>query len=340
MIKEDGSVYLIAEIGGNHEGNFEKAKDLLIEAAGTGVDAVKFQVYTGETLVNKKVDPDRVKHFDRFALTIEQYFKLSDMCKEYDVDFIASVWDESKIEIFADKMPFYKVGSGDLTAYPILKKIAAIGKPILLSTGLANMDEVIATVKYICSCNRVYKKKNMLGILQCTSMYPIPDEDANLKVITEFQNIFPDTVIGYSDHTEGTNAAEIAVALGAQILEVHFTNDKENRSFRDHKVSFTSKEIRALLKKLNRIKNLLGDGIKKPMQSEVDSGHVSSFRRGLYASGDLQNGQLIEDCDVIALRPNQGVSANMIEEIINKRTESELHKNDSIPIIGNLEDTD
>jgi N,N'-diacetyllegionaminate synthase len=340
MIKKDGSVYVIAEIGGNHEGNFEKAKELLIDAASSGADAVKFQVYTGETLVNKKIDPERVKHFDRFALTTDQFLELADMCKKRNVDFIASVWDIDLIELFADKMPFYKVGSGDLTAYPIFKKIATLGKPILLSTGLANMDEVIATVKYICSCNRVYKKKNMLGILQCTSMYPIPDEDANLKVITEFQKIFPDTVIGYSDHTEGTYAAEIAVALGAQILEVHFTDDKDNRSFRDHKVSFTSKEIRALLQKLNRIKNLLGDGIKKPMQSEIDSGHISSFRRGLYASAELQNGQLIEDCDVIALRPNQGVSANMIEEIINKRTGSELYKNDSITILGNLENAD
>lgn len=146
----------------------------------------------------------------------------------------------------------------------------------------------------------------MLGILQCTSMYPIPDEDANLKVITEFQKIFPDTVIGYSHHTEATYAAEIAVALGAQILEVHFTNDKENRSFRDHKVSFTSKEIRTLLQKLNRIKKLLGDGIKKPMQSEVDSGHISSFRRGLYASGDLQNGHVLDYCDVIAAKSKSG----------------------------------
>jgi N,N'-diacetyllegionaminate synthase len=338
MIKEDGSVYLIAEIGGNHEGDFEKAKELLIDAASSGADAVKFQIYKGDTLVNKKIDPERVKHFDRFALTTDQYLELAEMCKKRNVDFLASVWDINLIELFADTMPFYKVGSGDLTAYPILKKIAAIGKPILLSTGLAKMKEVLATVDYICSCNPIYRNKNKLGLLQCTSMYPIPDSDANLKVITEFQKIFPDIVIGYSDHTEGTYAAEIAVALGAQILEVHFTNDKENRSFRDHKVSFTSYEIKALLPKLRQIRLLLGDGAKEPLKSEVESGHLGSFRRGLYARVDIYRGQLMRNDDVIALRPNQGVSANIIEKIINMRTESELHKNYSIPIFGHLEE--
>ena len=262
MIKNDGSVYVIAEIGGNHEGNFEYAIELCLDAIKAGADAVKFQIYTGETLVNKKLDPDRVEHFNKFSLSSNQYQELASICQKNNVDFIASIWTEEDIEEFESRMPFFKVGSGDLTAYPILARIVKTKKPILLSTGLASIEEIQSTVDFIHRLDPIYQKKNMLGILQCTAMYPIPDTDANLSTITKFKTLFPNALIGYSDHTVGTYAAEIAVALGAQILELHFTDQKENRSFRDHQVSFTSPEIVELKKRLQIISDLLGDGDK------------------------------------------------------------------------------
>ena len=137
---DNDDIYIIAEIGGNHEGNFDKALDLLHQAADAGAQAVKYQIYTGETLVNISQDPDRVKHFDKFALSESQYEELAIECQSRNVDFCASVWSENLIEKFSNYLPYIKVGSGDLTAYPILTKFAKINKPIILSTGLATID--------------------------------------------------------------------------------------------------------------------------------------------------------------------------------------------------------
>ena len=318
-------VYIIAEIGGNHEGQFDKALELLDLAVDAGADAVKFQIYTGETLVNKCEAPSRVKHFDKFALTESEYEKLALQCKARNVDFCASVWSEHLIEKFAHYMPYLKVGSGDLTAYPILKKLARLSKPIVLSTGLATLEEVKNTIEYICEVNDIYKKPNMLAILQCTSMYPIPDTDANLSVISTFKNEFP-YPIGYSDHTRSTYAAEIAVALGATILELHFTDNKDSTTFRDHLVSFNATDLVMLRKKINLIQNLLGDGIKRPMTSEIENDHLSSFRRALYPKRAIQKGEIVSEEDFIALRPAHGLSASYINNLNGKKAEKNLNE--------------
>ena len=174
--------YLIAEIGGNHEGDFDYAKKLVGLACESGVDAVKLQIYTGDTLVSKVESPDRNAHFKRFELTPEEYIDLAKDCQKEGVTFTASVWNVDAISFIDTFLDFYKIGSGDLTAYPMLKKIASIGKPIILSTGLSTIDEIRASVDYIQSIDARYTKKEYLAILQCTSMYPIPDEDVNLNV--------------------------------------------------------------------------------------------------------------------------------------------------------------
>tara|TARA_B100001057_G_scaffold499631_1_gene611045 strand:+ start:67 stop:1071 length:1005 start_codon:yes stop_codon:yes gene_type:complete len=328
---ENDDIYIIAEIGGNHEGNFDKALDLLHQAASAGAQAVKYQIYTGETLVNISEDPDRVKHFDRFALSEAQYEELAIECQSLNVDFCASVWSENLIEKFSNYLPYIKVGSGDLTAYPILTKLAKINKPIILSTGLATSDEVNDAIKHICSVNKSYEKPEMLSILQCTSMYPIPDEDANLSVISTFKNKFKYPV-GYSDHTNSTYAAEIAVALGASILELHFTDDKESTSFRDHLVSFNSNDLIKLRKKIKIIKDLMGDGIKRPMNSEIENGHLISFRRALYPIRDISKDEKVSEGDFAALRPENGMSASKINDIIGKKAKRDLKKYEPISI--------
>ena len=323
MIRKNGGIYLIAEIGGNHEGDFDKAVELLHQAADAGADAVKFQIYTGDSLVNKIEDPARVKHFDRFALSEEQYVKLALECKSRDVDFCASVWSERLIKKFSDYMPFIKIGSGDLTAFPILKKLAKLNKPIILSTGLATMDEVESSIEYLCNVNSCYKKPDMLAILQCTSMYPIPDCDAHLSVITSLKKKFPYR-IGYSDHTKSTYAVELAIALGSSILEVHFTDNKESSTFRDHQVSFTSNDLLELRLKINTIHELLGDGIKRPMLSEIKSGHLDSFRRALYPKHTIEMGHVVEEDDLTALRPAHGLGAENIMSVVGKSTTRRL----------------
>jgi N,N'-diacetyllegionaminate synthase len=324
-------VYIIAEIGGNHEGDFEKALSLLHQAADAGAQAVKYQIYTGETLVNENEDPNRVKHFDKFALTESQYIQLANECKKRNVDFCASIWSKNLIEKFNNYLPYIKVGSGDLTAYPILTQLAKLNKPIIISTGLASLGEVKGAIEHLCKENSIYKKTEMLSILQCTSMYPIPDTDANLSVITSFKEEFS-YPIGYSDHTSSTSAAEIAVALGASILELHFTDNKKSTSFRDHLVSFDKSDLIELRKKITLIKDLLGDGIKRPMKSEIENNHLTSFRRALYPSRNISKNEIVCEEDFVALRPEHGLSARLISDIVGKKTKRNLAKLETISV--------
>lgn len=321
--KSKYGVYLIAEIGGNHEGDFDKAKHLADLACSSGVDAVKFQIYTGDTICSMIEDPDRNAHFKRFELTSTQHIALAKQCHKYGVTYIASVWDINVIDWINQYLKFYKVGSGDLTAYPIIKKIAETGKPIIISTGLATLDEVREVVNYVQSINENYRNKEHLALLQCTAMYPIPFEDANLNVMDTYRREFGLTV-GYSDHTVGFYAVEAAVAMGAGIIEMHFTDNREEKSFRDHQISFTKEEIQRLIEKINKIKNILGNGVKKPMNSEIAAGHLESFRRGIYLSRNLGKGTILKENDLVVLRPNRGIDARYFEKVIGKRLKQNL----------------
>ena len=315
--KSKNDVYLIAEIGGNHEGDFEYAKKLTSFAAESGADAVKFQIYTGDSLVNPKYDPDRNKHFKKFELTQEQYIELAQLCNELDITFMASVWDIDAFDYIDSYMPIYKVGSGDMTAYNLIKKMVLTGKPIILSTGLATFDEVKDVVSFIESIDQNYIENKKLALLQCASMYPIPDEDANLNVMNAYKKNF-DIPIGYSDHTIGLDAVEIAVAMGAEIIEVHFTDIREGKEFRDHKVSATKDEIQTLIKKIRKIKLIQGSSDKQPTPSEIKAGHIKSFRRGLYAKREIKKGQIISENDLITLRPLEEIGAEQFYELVDK----------------------
>jgi len=315
--KSKNGVYLIAEIGGNHEGDFEYAKRLTDLACQSGVDAVKFQIYTGNALVSKIEDPDRNIHFKRFELTPEQYICLAKQCQENGVTFTASVWDMRALEWIDPYIKYYKIGSGDLTAYPILRNIASLSKPIILSTGLATLEEVRAAVEYIQSIDSRYKNKEYLALLQCTSMYPIPDEEANLDVMNLFRSEFK-LPVGYSDHTIGSAAVETAVAMGAEIIEMHFTDTREGKSFRDHKLSFTPDEIKNLIRKINKIRTLKGKRIKAPTKVEIESGHINIFRRAVYLVRDLPSGAVLSDKELTVLRPNYGIDARDYERLIGR----------------------
>jgi len=315
--------YLIAEIGGNHEGSFTYAQQLAELACKSGVDAVKFQIYTGDTLVSSVEDPDRNAHFKRFELEPKEYISLAKLCISHGVEFTASVWNMDALEWIDPYMKFYKIGSGDLTAYPILKRIASIGKPIILSTGLSTFEEVRDSVRYIQDENNIYKKKEYLALLQCTSMYPIPDEDVNLKVMDLFREEFSLTV-GYSDHTIGTEAVEVAVAMGAEIIEMHFTDRREGQSFRDHKVSFTAEEIALLIDKIAKIVVLQGRREKRPTKSEIESEHIVSFRRAIYPNRDLKAGTILNNKMLCALRPNLGIDTRCYAKIIGRELKNKL----------------
>lgn len=307
---------LIAEIGGNHEGDFEYAKRLTELAIASDVDYVKFQLYSGDTLVSKIESAQRNKHFKKFELSQEQYLELAEMCESSNTGFMASVWDPDYISWIDKHIPIYKIGSGDLTSYPLLRKFAALKKPIIISTGLANMDEVTDAIAFIQNENSLYREPEFLSVLQCTSMYPIPYDDAHLNTMIAFKNKF-ELPVGYSDHTEGSFALMTSVAMGAQILEFHFTDSRENKEFRDHKVSLTKDEVLKLIEQIKDIKKLKGTSEKRPLPIEGD--HPITFRRGVYPKRDLTRGTLITEEDITVLRPNHGIDARHFYEVVGKK---------------------
>ena len=310
---------LIAEIGGNHEGNFNYAKQLTRQAIKSGVDVIKYQLYTGDGIVNKKISPERNKHFKKFELTKQQHIQLAKMCINAGVQYNASIWDLEMIEWIDEYIKFYKIGSGDLTAYPIIREFAMRGKPILLSTGLSNLEEIKNTLNFIRKTNSIYKRKNMIAIMQCTSMYPCNDEDVNLNVIDNLKKSF-NLNIGYSHHSFGDLALYVAYMKGAKILEFHFTDDRKGKTFRDHKISLDGKEVKNLVLKFKRIKKLLGNNKKIALKSEIKSGHLKSFRRAIYLNKDIKKGDEIKKDDLICLRPNVGLDARKENMILNKKS--------------------
>jgi len=320
---------LIAEIGGNHEGDFEYAKVLTELACDSGVDAVKFQIYTGDTIVSKVEDPDRNKHFKKFELSKDQYVELANICKRNNVIFTSSVWNEEALNWIDEFIPIYKIGSGDLTAHPLLSKIAKLSKPIIISTGLASFDEVKETIDFLRKENKIYEGSQNLAVLQCTSMYPIEDEDANLEVISLYKDKL-DVVVGYSDHTTGKEAVEVAYTLGAEILEMHFTDEREGKVFRDHKVSFTNEEIKQLIFKIKKIQALRGKPEKKPLPIEIENNHLVSFRRAVYPSKDIKKGTVLSKSNLTILRPNKGIDAREFNSLIGKKIKQDVKKGQSL----------
>jgi len=323
MLKNN--INLIAEIGGNHEGNFEYALELTELAVLSAADCIKFQLYTGETIVNKLVDPDRHKHFLKFELTKEQHIDLAKLCINKGKEYLASVWNTSMLSWIDPFLSRYKVGSGDLTNKILLKEFAKRGKPIILSTGLSCLAEVLDAIKFIREINPIYSQDGYLTVMQCTSMYPIGDEDANLSVLSSFAKI-DNVTLGYSDHTKDSEALYLAAAKGAKVLEFHFTDTRDGKTFRDHQVSLTRSEVDALRQRINRAELLMGNLEKVPLKIEEDNGHVNSFRRALYLNRDISAGNIITEEFCVALRPNVGISAWDIDKVVGLRAKRSIAK--------------
>ena len=312
-----GRPLLVAEIGGNHEGDPAAAVRLCDEAIASGADYVKFQIYSADGLVSPRESPDRHRHFRTFELAPEQHLALARRCLEAGVGYCASVWDEAALQWIDDHLDFYKIGSGDLTAWPLIESFARRGKPIALATGLATLEEVVDTVAFIREVNPLYRAEGTIVLLQCTAMYPIEDDAANLRAMDTL-HAATGLDVGYSDHTRGSLALVVAAARGARFLEFHFTDTREGKTFRDHHVSLTRDEVRDLKSQIERVAVLLGDGVKRPMPCEIENGHPESFRRGLYSRRPLRAGEPINRDDLVALRPNHGVDARAYRQVPGK----------------------
>ncbi len=299
-------VYVIAEIGGNHNGDPELAHRLVEEAARAGTDAVKFQTYRPESLVHPDMEAVPIARrfhktqFERFRsleLSDEDYERLIAQCRDLGVHFLTTPYDLDILARFAPRMPAIKIASGDATYHGLIRAAAATGKPVILSTGFCDMAEVEAAAALIPPTQR--------ALLHCVSIYPLPDGQVNLAAIPVLKAAFPDSVIGYSDHTVGAEACLGAVALGAQILEKHFTLDRD-QELGDHRLSLEPDQLAWMVTQAKRLAAMRGNGVK-PLPGEAAL--RDKFRRGIYAKRDLQKGHVLTADDLLIIRPVSAIGA-------------------------------
>ena len=309
------AVYFIAEVGGNHEGDPRRATELVDLAIESGADAVKLQIYTGDSLVSRVEGKARNEHFKKFELSEATYHSLAQRCEKSGVAFMASIWSEAQLEWANDLVSIHKVGSGDLTAYPLLRAIAQTSKPIILSTGLSTMADVEQALSFLRQCNEVYLDPHNVAVLQCTSCYPTDDDEVGLRVMKTYAERFG-IPVGLSDHSLGSVALLGAVAFGASIVEKHFTDTREGKTFRDHLISLTRDEVRLFLNDARRMHSMLGTPEKCPTPGEIATGHLRSFRRSVYAAVDIRKGEKLGEHNLTVLRPNVGIGAERFDEVI------------------------
>ena len=239
--------FVIAEVGNNHEGSFKLAKRLISEAKKSGADAVKFQTIIPDLLISSK-NKKRLRQLNKFKLSFEQFKRLSIYAKKKNIIFLSTPTDTKSADFLNNIQNFFKISSGDNNFIPLIKKIAGFNKSIILSTGLSDLKLIDSSKKIIFNeWKKKSKKKKDLVLMHCVTSYPVDPKEANLNAIRTLQKNFKDCVIGYSDHTIGILSCLTAVALGARVIEKHFTINKNQSQFRDHKLSANPVEMRELV---------------------------------------------------------------------------------------------
>ena len=329
LFSKSNPIYLIAEVGSNHEGNFKTARRLFKECIKSKADCIKIQVYTPDNLVSKKYDPKRFKHFSKLKLKISDYIKLAKICKKSGKDFSASIWDKNLIKPFKNYVKFYKIGSGDLTNYEIINEILKTGKPLVISVGLSNFNDIKNVLNFIFEKNKNYILKKKISILHCNTSYPTPPKDSRLYLINKIKKKFK-VQTGFSDHTIGIKTMIKAIEFGAQIIEKHYSLNPERKTFRDHQISCTNKDISKFFEKIKKINKKKRYKIKTKMQdkfissSEKKQNNLYSFRRSLYLKKDIKKGEKISLKKLTSLRPLEGICASNFFKIIGKKVNQNI----------------
>lgn len=330
--------FVIAEIGSNHNGDFETAKKLIERAAECKVDAVKFQTYRAKKLIIKgaetlaHVSGEHKTQFERLEsleFALEEWTELSEIAKKRGLIFLSTPFDRESADFLDTLVPAFKISSGDLTNLPLIRHVIKKRKPIILSTGLSNTDEIEKIINEV-------PKENLI-LLHCVASYPTPLEELNLNSIPFLKEKF-EVPVGYSDHSIGTLACKIAVALGACIVEKHFTLDK-NQEIGDHKLSADPEDMKELIKEIEMnndldkievekdlLEKILGNYEKRPAPSEFSM--IEKMRRSLYAAQDIKAGTVLEGNMLIPLRPAKGISPMEIDSVVGKKVKTDLKEGD------------
>jgi len=323
-------LYLIAEIGVNYyeiaakEGLslLEAAKKMIFEAKEAGCDAVKFQIYKAERLASKFStaywDTTKEKTYSQYELFKkydhlgpEEYFKLADYASNIGIDFLATVFDIESLEIYKEILPSVKVASADITNKPYLEKIAELNKPIILSTGASYKSEIWQAIEWIRNIN----ENVPVALLHCILNYPTTPYEANLGMIRDLYQTFPENVIGYSDHVvpeKGLSILQYALLLGANILEKHFTLDKTLPG-NDHYHAMDPQDVKKFRQEVENLKKIVGENFKKPLISEEMS--RKQARRSIVAKRNIKKGEVISKEDLDIKRPGFGIEPKYFEMI-------------------------
>ena len=316
------SVFIIAEVGVNHNGLVSLAKQLIDVAVEAGADAVKFQTFKAENLVSKNTEKAEYQkrttsvsesQFDmlkKLELDMETHKELIAYCQEKDIMFLSTPFDHDSIHLLSDLgLQIFKIPSGEITNLPYLRHIGSLGKQVILSTGMSDLGEVGDALNILINAGT---SKDSITVLHANTMYPTPMKDVNLNAMLTIQKEFSVSV-GYSDHTLGIEVDIAAVAMGASVIEKHFTLDKSMEG-PDHKASLDPQELKAMVSAIRNTEKALGSSKKKPSPSE--SKNIEVVRKSIVASQGIAKGEFLTENNITVKRPGNGISPMKWDNII------------------------
>lgn len=328
MFLNKNSTFIIAEIGVNHNGSVDLAKEMVKSASICGVDAVKFQTFVSEDLVtenaktakyqeNNTNENSQLEMLKKLELSFDDFHELKRYAEDCGVIFLSSPFDFKSVDLLEKlNVSLYKLGSGELTNFELIDYVLKTNKPIILSTGMATLDEIKETYNHI-------KNKDNLVILHCITGYPTSFEEANLNFIKTLQNEL-DVPIGFSDHSPGIELPIAAVALGACVVEKHFTLDKTLEG-PDHKASLNPDEFRAMVSAIRNVEVAMGDGVRRFSKNEKEIKQVA--RKSIVLNENVKKGSVLKREMLSIKRPGTGISPKYIDDVIGKTAIDDLNIN-------------
>lgn len=329
---------IIAEAGVNHNGSLELAKQLVREAANAGVDYIKFQTFHAEKCVSKyaekaeyqknntgKPAESQLEMVKKLELSEDDHFQLIELCNQLGVKFFSTAFDLDSIDFLHTlKIGMWKIPSGEITNYPFLRKIASYNEPVIMSTGMCEVREIKEAIDLLVKSGL---DRNKIILLHCNTEYPTPYEDVNLKAMDSLKAEF-NLEVGYSDHTKGIEVPIAAVALGASVIEKHFTLDC-NMEGPDHKASLEPNELKAMVSSIRNIERAIsGDGRKHVSNSERKN--IPIARKSIVASCEIKKGEIFSEANLTVKRPGDGINPMMWEQVIGRYATKDFSEDEKI----------
>lgn len=331
-------IFIIAEAGVNHNGDVELAKRLVDIAVEAGADAVKFQTFVPEELVSQLApkapyqllttpnEESQLEMIRSLALPYEAFEELWEYCSAKGIQFLSTPFDlPSARFLHSLGLPIFKIPSGEITNYPLLREIGSYRKRIILSTGMADLGEIEDALDVLVEAGT---PKEEIVVLHCNTEYPTPYEDVNLRAMVTIREAFQ-VAVGYSDHTEGIEISIAAAAMGATVIEKHFTLDR-NLPGPDHRASLEPAELRAMIAAIRNVERALGTGIKKPSPSEMKN--IPVVRKSIVARRRIQKGEEFNEENITAKRPGTGLSPMRWSEVIGRRAPRDFEPDELIEL--------